>query len=283
MSDENQPVFPILKWPGGKSWLAERLSQIIGDEIATNGTYYEPFLGAGSIYFYFRPEKSILSDVNPALINFYKCLRNNSDKIIKRVWSFSNKSECYYKVRNMHPRTDIGESARFLYLNKTCWGGVYRLNQKGEYNVPFGNSGRKICSRNRVLAAADALRNATLICSDFEPIMTAAKNGDCIYADPPYSTLGQNNGFLRYNERLFKWSDQQRLARSCRDSADRGAFVAISALWHDDILKLFPDWWAWKIERKSLISRKIEGRRSICEVVIFSNKPGSISENITKI
>jgi DNA adenine methylase len=175
----------------------------------------------------------------------------------------------------MAPRTPVGEAARFLYLNRTCWGGVFRLNREGEFNVPFGHSGRVICRADLLLETAEALKVARLGDGDFEAALSKAGKGDVIYADPPYTTVGQGNGFLRYNEKLFRWSDQQRLARACREIAKRGTFVAVSGLLDPQIVGLYPGWWLLKLHRKSLISRTPDGRRNISEVILFSRWPAS--------
>jgi DNA adenine methylase len=266
---------PLLKWPGGKSWLAPKLSQIFRVELAQGATYHEPFLGSAATFLSLQPNQAVLSDINSHLIEFYLCIRDHFDEVLNLVWRYSNTSECYYRIRKMKPQTTIGRAARFLFLNRTCWGGIYRLNKKGEFNVPFGNSGRIICRKKNVLSVSSALTKATIVCSDFEDIITKASRGDVLYADPPYTTLGQNNGFLRYNERLFRWSDQRRLAHCCIEAADRGVFVAVSGLWHPDILTLYPGWQVWKIQRKSCVSRLVESRYAIYEVVLFNKMPTS--------
>ena len=274
-SNEVRPnaLRPLVKWPGGKAWLAPRLSNILACELASGSSYFEPFVGGGAVYFTLRPARAFLSDVNPALIAFFRTLRARPHAVLRSMFRFSNTSECYYHVRAMTPRTSVGKAARFLYLNRTCWGGVFRLNRHGSFNVPFGNSGRVICRSKLLIATAAALRCARLRTADFEDALASTAAGDVVYADPPYTTLGQGNGFLRYNERLFRWSDQQRLARTCHDVAHRGAFVAVSGLYHPDILGLYPDWWVLKVERKSLVSRTSAGRRRVSEIVLFSQKP----------
>lgn len=264
---------PLVKWPGGKAWLAPRLARILACELAANSSYFEPFVGGGAVYFTLRPARAFLSDVNPALIAFFRTLRARPRAVLRSMLRYSNTSECYYHVRAMTPRTSVGEAARFLYLNRTCWGGVFRLNRNGSFNVPFGNSGRVICRSNMLIATAAALQSVHLRTADFEDALAGAAAGDVVYADPPYTTLGQGNGFLRYNERLFRWSDQQRLARTCHDVAHRGAFVAVSGLDHPDILRLYRDWWVLKVERQSLVSRTSAGRRKVSEIVLFSRKP----------
>ncbi|MCH8159914.1 MAG: Dam family site-specific DNA-(adenine-N6)-methyltransferase [Proteobacteria bacterium] len=262
---------PFLKWPGGKRWIAPLLAKIIGGEL--QGTYFEPFTGAASVFLELKPKKAVLSDSNGRLVEFLKIVRRHPNKVVDATWRFSNNVDCYYRVRGSHPRTEIGRAARFLFLNRTCWGGVYRLNRSGDFNVPFGNSGRKICSRAHVQAVAKVLGAALLKTEDFEAVMSAARKGDVIYADPPYTSRGENNGFLRYNESLFSWKDQQRLAHAARKARRGGAFVAVSALHHKDVLSLYTGWWVLEVPRSSLISCDVDARQKITEVLIFSRLP----------
>jgi DNA adenine methylase len=262
---------PFLKWPGGKRWLAPLLSRILGPELI--GTYYEPFTGAASVFLNLCPVQSLLSDTNGQLIEALLTIREFPSEVVDSVWRFSNTVECYYRVRASSPRTAIGRAARFLYLNRTCWGGVYRLNRQGEFNVPFGDSGRRLCSRSQVQGVALRLNTAEIVVSDFEPIMAQAVKGDVVYADPPYTTCGENNGFIRYNESLFRWQDQMRLATASRAARNRGVFVAVTGLYHRDVLSLYPGWWVLKVGRSSCVSREKKGRRRIHEALVVSRRP----------
>jgi DNA adenine methylase len=266
-------IEPFLKWPGGKRWLTSILGTVLQTEL--HGTYFEPFLGAGAVFLAMRPKKAVLADVNADLIEFVKTVKRYPELVVESVWRLSNSKDCYYRVRGSAPRTRIGRAARFLYLNRTCWGGVYRLNREGRFNVPFGNSGRTICNRNDVVRASKAFRTAKLTAADFQPIMARAGTGDVVYADPPYTTRGAGNGFIRYNESLFRWEDQQRLAKAAHEAAERQAFVAVSGLNHFEFLELYPGWWVAEFERASNVGRDLQSRVRICEVVVFSRRPNA--------
>lgn len=263
---------PCLKWPGGKQWLVPKLVPVLKAELSR--VYREPFFGAGAVFFALGPSKAAISDVNPELIDFIKCLEKFPERILRTVWRMSNTAECYYRVRSSNPKSSIGRAGRFLYLNRTCWGGIFRTNRLGEFNVPFGDSGRRICRKEGLLACSRALARVEMKCCDFEESIKRAAEGDVVYADPPYTTRGENNGFVRYNETLFSWNDQVRLAKACREAAGRGAFVAVSGLWHREVLDLYNGWWAWRLPRNSSVSRDPSGRGSVNETVIFSRKPG---------
>lgn len=282
MTNNNQSsvLVPFLKWPGGKRWLAPLLSNIISHELI--GTYYEPFLGAGAVFTQLKPERSVLSDNNNDLIHFWEVVRDRPEDVVRKVWRWSNTAECYKRVRKSVPYSDVGRAARFLFLNRTCWGGIYRTNKNGDFNVPFGNSGRKLCSLEHVLKVSAVFTNAELIVQDFKYAISCAQSGDVVYADPPYTVKGENNGFVRYNEKLFNWDDQERLARECRSAKQRGVFVMVSGLYHHELLTLYRGWWALKQLRHTTVSRKLSSRHKISEVVLFSRKPKKLSKDLQK-
>lgn len=269
-----EPQTPFLKWPGGKRWLAGRVAPILKAELQCR--YFEPFLGAGAMYLAVRPDSAMLGDSNRDLIEFWSTIREWPNEVVQSVWRFTNTRECYYQVRSSRPTSAIGRAARFLFLNRTCWGGVYRLNQEGHFNVPFGGSERTICRRSDVIAVAEAMQGSQLAAGDFATTMRVAGRGDVVYCDPPYTTKGAGNGFVRYNESLFSWSDQLRLATTAKSARRRGAFVAVSGLDHSEILELYTGWWVARFSRHSLIGRDIASRRKISEVVVFSRKPSQL-------
>src|ERR1051325_193346 len=277
----NQRTEPLLKWPGGKRWRAGQLSVVCRAELT--GTYIEPFLGGAAVFVELQPRAAILSDINRPLIETLRTIRDAGELVLAAIWRFSNTRDCYVRVRASNPRDPVGAAARFIYLNRTCWGGVYRLNRRGQFNVPFGGSGRVICRRKALLEFSELFQRARLKCSDFESRMARARHGDVIYADPPYTTLGENNGFLRYNERLFSWPDQQRLACVARSAAKRGAFVAVSGLWHTGLLSLYRGWWVCKVNRPVCVSRRIESRRRVSEAIFFSRRPKQVPEKFSEI
>jgi DNA adenine methylase len=270
MNDRRIVVKPLLKWPGGKRWVAPFLARVLRPRLT--GFYYEPFLGGGAVFLELKPERAVLSDINQELMHFVTTLRLDAERLVTAVWRYSNTAECYYSVRRARPRTAVGAAARFLYLNKTCWGGVYRLNTNGSFNTPFGDSHRVICRRKEAFEAAKAFSAARLECTDFENAVRLASVGDVVYCDPPYSFEG-SNGFIRYNERLFSKDDHQRLAKCSREASDRGASVAVSALDDEDCVELYPGWWRVDVSRSSRVSRKSSGRRVVNEVILLSWRP----------
>lgn len=263
------PVQPFLKWPGGKRWLAPRLGPILRAHALNR--YVEPFLGSGAMYLGVRPQKAILGDINEELISALAVIAADPERVVSAVWRFTNTADCYYRVRQSRPRTEVGAAAKFLYLNRTAWGGVYRLNQKGDFNTPFGNSGRVICRLRAVVEAAHLFASAELRAGDFEQLMDAAGPGDVVYADPPYvsPTSGHDN-FKRYSERAFSWIDQERLAFSATSAYERGACVAVSGRAEFGVEELYPDWQVVSLTRSSRVSRAPHGRRVFPELLLLS-------------
>lgn len=273
-SRESEVITPFLKWPGGKRWLAPTLCEVIRAELS--GTYFEPFVGAGAVYLAARPLKAVLSDTNGQLIDFLNTVSQQPEAVVRATWRWSNTAECFQKVRRSVPRTEVGSAARFLYLNRTCWGGLFRTNQNGDFNVPFGDTGRRLCSLQHVVCVSAEYARASISAQDFEVAIDSSVKGDVVYADPPYTGKGENNGFIRYNERLFSWSDQERLAKACRSARRRGVFVIVSGLQHHDVLSLYPGWWVLQKSRHSRVSRDISARREIHEIVLFSRRPAGL-------
>ena len=266
-------VEPFLKWPGGKRWASGAIAELIRPEL--KGRYFEPFLGAGAVFLKLRPDAAVLSDLNTDLMRFLRICRSSPEAVVKATWRHSNTEECYYRIRASRPRSEIGFAARFLYLNRTCWGGIYRTNATGDFNVPFGGSDRQICSKESVLAVARCLKKASLEEGDFERTVASARAGDVIYADPPYTSKGQNNGFIRYNEKLFSWEDQCRLAKVASRARQRGVFTVISGSHHRDVMALYEGWWGIQMNRRSLVSRAVSARRDYSEVLLISRRPKS--------
>lgn len=237
------------------------------------GTYFEPFLGGGAVFFCLRPPRAILSDVNQELVQCMRSVRDEVEKVASIIPRWANRENCYYRVRRMTPLSRPTVAARLIYLSHTSWGGLYRVNRKGCFNVPYGRNGRAVCDLYALRSCAHLLRRADILCADFEPVINRATARDTIYADPPYTTRGQNNGFVRYNEDLFAWRDQERLAFACHRARRRGALVAVSGLHHPSVIALYKGWWAIRVIRFSSVSMQPAARHSVAEVVLFSHKP----------
>ena len=245
-------MVPFLRWAGGKRWLAKKLSPILRPILEERGgTYYEPFLGAGAMFFALTTKKSFLSDLNLNLIDTYKALRINWFEVQLRMKHWQVDKETYYKVRALKPKDKFEKAARFIWLNRTCYGGLYRENRNGQFNVPFGGGSRtpEVLYKNNLLKnAGDILRrNVTIIKSDFESILDQAQTDDVAYCDPTYSNV-QRGQFDRYGANIFSWGDQIRLAMAAERAWSRGVTVVISNGYFDDLIPLYPN--AYRIPQK---------------------------------
>jgi DNA adenine methylase len=209
-----------------------------------------------------------LSDINADLINVYRQVKYYPRELVSRLQRMPVNEETYDRTREQQAGKVLDRATRFLYLNRTAFGGMYRLNRAGRFNVPFGGGERTtapLWEYDLLETAARALRSAQLHANDFEPAMSAATEGDFVYCDPTYTVAHNNNGFIRYNERNFSWDDQMRLARCCREAASRGATVAVSNAYHHDVLRLFAPPGHTVIGRTSRLCPQIEHRRDVEE------------------
>ena len=259
---------PVLKWAGGKGWIAGAARAISPPTIKR---YYEPFLGGGAFFLALMPDDALLSDANEDLIETYQAIKEHPDAVIRHLQTYPYEKEFYYRMRKSKPRSAAARAARFVYLNRTCWNGLYRVNRLGEFNTPFGKlRNPTVCNRDRILKLSSMLTRKELVAEDFEHIANKVTRGDFVYFDPPYITGHQDNGFLKYNKRLFSWEDQTRLARLGVELAKKGVFVLVSNADHRSVVSLYEGFNYYRMSRKSLIAGKIACRTVTSEALLSS-------------
>ena len=268
MKTKMHTLKPLLRWAGGKRWLTSRLRLMIPDAI---GMYYEPFFGGGSLFFAACPDTAVLSDLNLRLMETYEAIRFDPDEVIFVLAQWSNDAATYYQVRERVFERKAERAAQFIYLNKTCWNGLYRVNRSGRFNVPFGNHGRQVFDPCHVRQIAQALDCATLKTGDFDDVVRDAKSGDFIYFDPPYATYRQKTGFRQYTERRFGWRDQRRLGETAVRLAERGCTVVVSNANDRPIVSLYPGFAHIVVNRHSVLAADPEARRITGELVLCSS------------
>jgi DNA adenine methylase len=262
-------VKPFLKWAGGKRWLVERDDFSIP---SYTGRYIEPFLGSGAVFFHHRPENAILSDSNERLIATYRAISEDWHKVSVHLRKHQrlHSKEHYYLERDRVRRTLHTQAAQFLYLNRACWNGLYRVNKKGEFNVPIGTKSKILLDSDNFAETAKLLARAKIDCCDFEKTVNFAGEGDFIFVDPPYTTAHNFNGFVKYNQNIFSWADQIRLKNALQRARGRGAFVTLTNANHSSIFSLYQDCARLiDIERASVISGLNKGRSSTTESLIY--------------
>jgi len=233
---------PFLKWAGGKRWLTPKLNDIFPDGIIMNN-YYEPFLGGGAIFFHLQPQKGCLSDINADLINTYIEVRDNWADLVDILFNYDKKhsKEFYYQIRSSKPRSSLKKAARFIYLNRTCWNGLYRVNKKGEFNVPIGTKNKVVFDDENFKEISLLLNSMEIETCDFEKTITKAKEGDFVFIDPPYTVKHNFNGFIKYNENIFSWEDQVRLSVCIKKAITRGVTILLLNADHHSIKMLYKD------------------------------------------
>jgi len=268
---DNSKHTPFLKWAGGKRWLVDGHPNIFP---SFSGKYIEPFLGGGSVFFHLTPDRAVLSDTNAELIDTYIAIRNDWQKVREILHCHANKHSdaYYYTVRSSRPKSLAEKAARFIYLNRTCFNGIYRVNRKGQFNVPRGTRNSVIFETDDFEGLSKLLKKAELKACDFEEVIDGASAGDLIFADPPYTVRHNNNSFIKYNEKLFSWDDQLRLASCLKGAAERGVLIIATNAYHQSVIELYQGWSQLRpIYRKSLISANRTFRGRYEELLIMRN------------
>jgi DNA adenine methylase len=258
---------PLIKWPGGKRAIAHQILALVPQKY---GTYYEPFLGGAALFMALRPSRAQLTDKNADLIECYQQVRDNPHELIRALKRLKNSEEDYYNIRDWNPRTPITRAARFLYLTRLAFNGIYRVNLRGQFNVPYGHKTHlSPVDEERLLSMHLALKGATLKTMDFDESLKSASNGDLIYLDPPYTVAHGLNGFLKYNESIFSWADQQRLHETASKLVARGCHVVVSNADHESVRTLYKNFRKIVISRPSVIAADAKRRRVVSECVFI--------------
>jgi DNA adenine methylase len=280
---------PFIKIPGGKRRLA---SKIIENFPQNFGTYYEPFLGGAAIFWELYKQnsfgKAVLSDTNPELILTYTEIKANPETVLAtlKVHDLEHKKrlgeskelakEYYYKIRSLEMDenfTGAAKAARMIYLNKTCFNGLYRVNKQGKFNVPFGSyKNPKIYDSENLLAVQEALKKATILNHDFEDILNGVQPTDCVYLDPPYYPLSKTSAFTNYTKEGFSLEDQVRLSETMCRLQKKDIFVLQSNSDTPEIRELYN--WAYikEVKVRRNINSKGNKRGPINELFICTKK-----------
>lgn len=264
---------PFLRWAGGKRWLVSFVDELTAGVEIRN--YHEPFAGGAAVFFGIDfGNHSYLSDLNADLIETYEAVRDAPEEVWDRLRRYRNTEEDYYAARAARPRKPVTRAARFIFLNHTSFNGLYRVNLRGEYNVPFGYKPSDNRPGVELLKAASArLSSATLTVGDFSASLGEVDQGDLVFLDPPYTVAHNSNGFVKYNDRLFLFTDQQRLSSMIDEIRERGAYYVMTNAAHASIAELFE-----KGDRRVDTSRKnnVGGKSAIrgrATEYLFTNLP----------
>jgi DNA adenine methylase len=263
-----QPAKPVLKWAGGKTQLLPVLLKVIPLKY---GRYVEPFLGGGALLLRLAPSGALAADSNRELVGFYEVVRDAPQELVAAVSRIPVAKEEYYRIRGRDPvsMSPIDRAARFLYLNKTCYNGLYRVNRRGVFNTPFG--GRvdvRIVDRGNLLRASRVLENVELRCADYREALVGAMPGDFVYLDPPYVPLGGYSDFKRYTPEFFDHEAHVRLAAEVRRLDQRGVWVLLSNSATETVRSLYNGFHMAQVKASRQINCKPTGRGRIAELLI---------------
>lgn len=269
--EDARRIAPFLRWAGGKRWLVPQIRELSAGQIFAR--YHEPFLGGASVFFGLDEfEKAFLSDLNTDLIEVYRQIRDNPAEVAAFLSGYENSAAAYYAARAKTPEEATQRAARFIFLNHTSFNGIFRVNLKGEYNVPFGNRRfTNIPDEQWLIRASRRLQAVELSSADFERALGEVMAGDLVFLDPPYTVAHNNNGFVKYNQHLFSYEDQERLAQAIEKVSNLGAKFILTNAAHSSIDRLFSP-----LGRKITVSRRnsIGGKqaaRGRAEEFLFTN------------
>lgn len=260
---------PPVKWAGGKSQLIPQFEQLFPKREYT--LYVEPFVGGGAVFFHLLPPRAVLIDSNDELINFYLVVRDDLEALLQDLKKHENTAEYYYRIRALEPDqlTPVERASRFLYLNKTGYNGLWRVNSQGKHNVPFGRyKNPRIVDETNLRLVSRVLRGAEIFCDDFSRVLDYAGPGTFVYLDPPYHPLSETANFTSYTPDAFGKDDQRRLAEVFRELDRRGCLVMLSNSDTPFIRELYRDYNIQVVYAKRAINCRADKRGPISELVI---------------
>lgn len=273
------PARPVLKWAGGK---ARSLPHILDAMPESIDTYYEPFVGGAAVFFALAAEgrfkRAVLSDKNSDLVEVYRQIKRNVEAVIEELGRFTYDRDEYYRVRALAPEKlkPYERAARIIFLNKTGYNGLYRVNSKGQFNVPFGRYHRapKFCDPENLRAAAYALKSADVQVRDFETACRAAKLGDVVYFDPPYDPVSKTSNFTAYHKDEFGPRQHERLAQVAKELAARRVTVVLSNSATTFTWDLYGGFHRRKIAVSRPINSKASARGAVFELLVTNRRNG---------
>ena len=266
---------PVLKWAGSKRQLQGRILENLPTSI---DTYFEPFVGGGAIFFALAAEgrfkRAVLGDRNADLVDVYQALIQDVEGVIRLLRKFRYEETEYYRVREQRPRSLAARAARLIYLNKTGYNGLYRVNRSGQFNVPFGrHKSPLICDEDNLRAAATALSRAEVVTDDFEAICRDAGSKDAVYFDPPYLPISKTSNFTAYDPHPFGIDEHERLAQVFERLEQSGVCTVLSNSYTEQTRKIFGRFKYERVPVKRPINSKGNLRGPVDEILVVSRRP----------
>ncbi|MBN2766858.1 MAG: Dam family site-specific DNA-(adenine-N6)-methyltransferase [Paludibacteraceae bacterium] len=265
-------IKPFLKWAGGKTQLLTELNKCTP---LYYNKYIEPFIGGGAMFFNLNPSISLISDANEELIITYNEIKNNVEEVISLLKTFEHTEDFFYRIRALNPieLENVYRAARLIYLNKTCFNGLYRVNKKGLFNVPYGKGSGNFLQESLLRDANEFLQNTTILHSDYLKVLqNYSEPNDFIFLDPPYHPISPNSDFKRYTKEFFYDEDQKKLNDEFKRLVNLGCNVLLTNSYHPFILDLYKDFEIRIIETKRMISSNSNTRNGKDIIVIGKNE-----------
>ena len=268
------PARPVLKWAGGKTQL---LPQILERLPARIETFFEPFVGGAAVFFALAAEgrfqRAVLADRNPDLVAVYRALQADAEAVIDELSQMRHSEAEYYRIRELSRRRLAQRAARVIYLNKTGYNGLYRVNRSGQFNVPFGRYKKpNICDAENLRAAARVLEGVEIVEADFEEVCVRARPGDAVYLDPPYVPLSKTANFTAYARHPFGPSEHQRLARAFTELERRRVAAVLSNSDTPETRALYRGFRAKKVQVSRAINSRPTARGPIDELLVVAER-----------
>jgi DNA adenine methylase len=272
-----RPIEPLLRWAGSKRALLDELE---ARRPSGQWRYVEPFAGSACFFFALQPERALITDRNARLMETYRVLCERPDDLAKRVHAWPTDSATYYEVRSQPDEhlSPLDRSARFIYLNRLCFNGVYRTNRKGQFNVPYGRDTGAVPSLDRFRSCGELLRRAELRAADFETTLASAGPGDFVYLDPPYSRA-ISDGYGVYGYGSFDANDLDRLLRSLKRLDNEGAQVLLSYTWHPRLQELGSNWDIDEVAVHAQVGGRASSRTTRREVLVANYNISGTARN----
>lgn len=266
---------PFIKWAGGKKQLLEQINKYLPQKY---NKYLEPFAGGGALFFYLLPNKATLIDNNEELINCYRVIQNKIGELINSLKKHKNEKDYFYKIRSLDripeefkKLSSVERASRTIFLNRCCFNGLYRVNSKGEFNVPFGKyENPKFCDEENLLTVNKVLKDIQIINGDFKECLELAEKDDFIYFDPPYQPVSTTANFTSYTKENFNKEDQVRLFKVYEELDNRGCKVMLSNSYNEFILDLYKKYDLKTVYARRAINSDASGRGQIKEVLIIN-------------
>jgi DNA adenine methylase len=267
---------PLLKWAGGKRSMVERIVGLFPGDIRERD-YHEPFFGGGAVFFHFEPGSGSINDINSKLMNFYRVVRDDPQALIDEASKYRYEEGEYYELRNRFNSSGLSDeeyAAILLYLNKTAYNGLYRVNSKGEFNVPFGRHvDPTIVKPRTIMKASRLLGEVEIRCGEFDYVLDVAEEGSLCYMDPPYHPVSGTANFTDYSKGGFNVVDQERLRDLCLELDRKGVVFVLSNSYTEKVTALYGSlgFKIMSLKTKRSISSKVTSRDSGYDVLITNN------------